>query len=242
MNSAIYLRVSTEEQVEQYGLDVQREKTAAMATVKGWTVTAVYSDEGISGTKTEAERPGLAALLDAVEAGEVDAVIVAALDRLGRKTKIILDLVDRLAARGVLFVSCRESLDTSTAAGQFVLTIFAGLAQLERDQIVERTTAGRNARGRKDGEKGGRLPLGYVRSDNGPQVDPVGAVIARRIFAKRQASLTLQRIADELNEGRILTPRGTIWHPSSVRAVLENEDAYRGGQRNGSPVRWPKIL
>ncbi len=100
-SAAIYIRVSTEEQARSgYGLDVQQERCAAMATAKGWTVdpTHMYADEGISGTKTAAERPGLAALLQAVAAGRIHAVIVLALDRLGRKTTIILDLVEQIIA------------------------------------------------------------------------------------------------------------------------------------------------
>jgi site-specific DNA recombinase len=59
--AAIYLRVSTDEQVTGYGLDVQLTKCEALATVKGWVPSCVFSDEGISGTKGAAARPGLAA-------------------------------------------------------------------------------------------------------------------------------------------------------------------------------------
>ncbi|MEI2610479.1 MAG: recombinase family protein [Candidatus Promineifilaceae bacterium] len=96
LQAAIYLRVSTDEQAEKFGLDVQNEKCRAMATVKGWPVAAAFVDEGISGTVDEKERPGLAALIAAAEAGQIKALIVAALDRLGRKTRLVLDLVDKL--------------------------------------------------------------------------------------------------------------------------------------------------
>jgi site-specific DNA recombinase len=76
----------------------------------------------------------------------------AALDRLGRKTRIILDLVDQVVEASCELVSCKESLGTNTPAGRFVLTILAVLAQFERGNIVERTSSGRNARGRRDGE------------------------------------------------------------------------------------------
>ena len=69
-------------------------------------------------------------------------------------------------------------LDSTSPAGQFMRTIFAALAQLERDQIVKRTTDGRTARGRKDGELGGSLPLGYRREGGVVKVDTVGAATA----------------------------------------------------------------
>ena len=245
MQSAIYLRVSTEEQVSGYGLDVQRERCTAMATVKGWTVAPehIYCDEGISGTKNASGRPGLAALLAAAEHGTIAAVIVLALDRLGRKTTIVLDLVDTLARAGVQLVSCKESLDTSTPAGQFVLTMFAALAQLERDTIVERTTAGRNARGKRDGEKGGRVPYGYQRSAGGVVVEPVAAAVVRQILRWHYAGATYQAIADRLNERGDTPPRGgRVWYRSSIGEIVRNGPIYRGGARGASAVAWPALV
>jgi site-specific DNA recombinase len=246
--TAIYLRVSTTEQaLDGYGLEAQRAKCEAMATVKGWPVMRTYADEGISGTKDESERQALAELLQAIEAKEVEAVIIASLDRLGRSTRLVLRLVDVLDAAGVDLVSCKESLDTSTPAGRFVLRMFASLAELERDNIVERTTAGRDAKGRETGEKGGRVPLGYTRIFRDGKairvdVDMAGAVIVRRIFVRRRKGATLTQIANELNRDKLKTPRGRGWHASSVRAVLANERKYKGGKRGESVQSWPGIL
>lgn len=237
--AAIYIRVSSEEQVSGYGLDVQRERCRAQAIAKGWSIAGEYEDAGISGTKDASARPGLAGLVAAAEIGNIDAVIVLALDRLGRRTRIVLDLVDQLAAAGVDIVSCKESLDTTTPAGRFVLTMFAALAQLERDNIVERTTAGRNVRGLKDGEKGGRLPYGYVRGAAGLDIDPDAASVVKKIFRLREDHHTLREIAAILQTP---SPRGGAWFASGVREILINEQAYRGGCRGESSERWPAIL
>lgn len=246
--AAIYLRVSTDEQVTGYGLEVQLAKCEALATVKGWVPACVFADEGISGTKGEAARPGLAAMLEAVDRGEVTAVIVYALDRLARSTRLVLEYVDRFTQRGAAIVSCKESLDTSTPAGQFVLTMFAALAQLERDTIVARTTDGRNERGRRDGERGGRVPMGYRRimgaagATGEIAIDPDAAAVVCAIFQRRAAGATLAAIADDLNAAGASTPRGGRWHGSSVREVLLNEADYRGGRRGESGVCWPAVL
>jgi len=243
MNTAIYLRVSTSEQAEDgFGLDAQRAKCHAMADVKEWRVVAEYSDNGLSGTKDESDRPGLAAMMSAIDAGEVDSVIVSSIDRLGRSTRLVLRMVDTFDTRGVDLVSCKESLDTSTATGRFVLRMFASLAELDRDNIVERTTAGRDERGKLDGDKGGRLPMGYIRSEHGPVIVEAEADIVRRIFEMRGSGAVLTAIADALNADGITTRRGGNWHASSVSNVLDNEDAYRGGYRGDSKVRWPVIL
>jgi site-specific DNA recombinase len=242
VRTAIYLRVSTDEQAAGYGLDVQRERCCAQAVVKGWTVVREYEDAGISGTKGEQDRPGLAALLADVERGEIHAVIVLALDRLGRKTSMVLDLVERLSSAGAAFVSCKEVLDTATPQGKFVLTMFAALAQLERDTIVQRTTDGRNQRGKQDGEKGGRLPMGYIRTAEGVEIDPERAELVRRIFTMRRTGMTLTTIANVLDAEGYTTPRGGRWTASSLHYVLKNEADYSGGRRGESNISWPPIL
>lgn len=235
-----YLRVSTEEQARTgLGLGAQRERITAMATVKGWPAPLFLADEGISGTKDTRRRPALARLMHQVEAGQVDAVIVNSLDRLARNTRLTLELVDTLNRYGVVLVSCKESLDTTTPQGQFFVTIIAGMAQLERDMIAERTRAALAEHGRRDGERGGRLPYGYVRTDLGLRLDRHAASLVRKIFALRDAGQSLRAIAAALPDPG---PRGGAWAHTSVREILANENAYRGGLRGESAVRWPVIL
>ena len=239
---AVYVRVSTEDQAAGFGLDVQRERCAAMATVKSWRVVEVYADEGLSGTLPASARPGLAALMAAASAGEIDAVIVLALDRLGRKTSLVLDLVDQLAACAVEVVSVKEALDTTTPSGRFVLTMFAALAQLERDTIVQRTTDGRNVRGKLDGERGGAVPLGYRRvwSDTGVasvEVDQEAAAVVRSVFDMRSAGMTMRQIAADMT-----ARNGQTWYASTVKVVLDHAPLYHGAQRGTSSVPWPAIL
>jgi site-specific DNA recombinase len=236
----IYQRVSTEEQAKEgYGLDAQHTRCTAMLTVKGWSNPTYYVDAGISGTKDASKRPALQRLMTEVRSGRVDAVIILSLDRLGRKTRLVLDLVDELTYYGVSLISCKESLDTTTPQGQFTVTLFAALAQLERDQISERTAAALAERGAIDGEKGGRLPYGYLRSDEGLLVDEAAAEVVRQIFLLRQHGVSLRAIAAGI---ACPSPRGGKWHPSSVNEILLNEEAYRGGTRGESAVRWQSIL
>lgn len=241
---AAYLRVSTDEQARSgLGLEAQRAQVRAMATVKHWPAPVEYVEQGVSGTKALHSRDQMKLLMVAIEAGEIDALIVPALDRLGRTTRIILEGVDYLAEHGVTFVSCRESFDTSTPTGQFVVTIFAALSQMERDFIVGRTKAALAVKQTRDGEVGGKLPYGYLRvPDAGIIIDPTEAEHARRIIRLRRQKLTMRAIAAAMNADGIPSPKGGMWWASSVREVLRNEAAYRGGKRGGSEVRWPRIL
>lgn len=241
-----YLRVSTDEQARSgLGLDAQETRCRAMATVKGWPEPFLSKDEGVSGTTEVRRRPALRALMEQVRAGRVQAIIIAALDRLGRKTRLVLDLVEELTAHDVALVSCRESLDTTSPQGQFVLTLFAALAQLERDLIADRTRQALAEHGRRDGEKGGSLPYGYRRTDLGVRIDRSEAATVRCIFDWHAEGLSLRQIAERCTQRHAPSPRGKAhgrWGHTTVKSILANEAIYLGGQRGESAVRWPAIL
>ncbi len=240
---AAYLRVSTDEQAEPgLGIDAQRTQVRAMAVVKGYPSPTEYTDNGISGTKDVDKRPALQALMSDVQAGRVNVVVIPSLDRLGRKTRIILRLVEELAERNVTLVSCRESFDTSTPTGQFVLTILAGLAQMERDMTAARTKAALREHSKRDGEAGGKLPYGYVRTAEGIVIDEDAVKVVRYIFGCMRRGDSLRAIAEKLNAKGIASPRGGKWFHPSVGEVIDNREAYRGGKRGLSSVRWPVVL
>src|SRR6266516_4221078 len=134
---AAYLRVSTEEQADSHlGLDAQLKQVRAMAVVKGWSEPAIYSDDGVSGTIDIGERPDGAKLLRDIACGKVNAVIVASIDRIGRRALFILNFIDD-TKDSIQLLSCKESIDTTTAVGKFVILMLAGIAELERNTISE---------------------------------------------------------------------------------------------------------
>ena len=138
-----YVRTSTADQLA----DLQY---LAMADA-GISANRIYADEGVSGT--HASRPRLDALLDRLEDG--DEVVAWKLDRMGRNTRNVLDLIETITAKGASFRSLTEGITTTGPMGRAMLTIMSALAQLERDTIVERTRAGLDA-ARARGKVGGR--------------------------------------------------------------------------------------
>lgn len=104
----------------------------------------------------DASRPELKKMMDFVREGDV--VIVESISRFARCTRDLLDLVEQLTSKGVAFVSKKESLDTSTPSGRFVLTIFGAIAQLERESILLRQQEG-IAIAKAEGKYTGRPPV-----------------------------------------------------------------------------------
>ena len=141
MARILYARVSTEEQ------NLARQLTEADCYDKVFM-------EKISGKNME--RPELKAMLAYVRPGDV--VEVESYSRLARSTKDLLEIVEKLDAMGVHFVSKKENIDTSTPQGRLMMTIFAGLAQFEREQMKQRQAEG-IAIAKAEGKYTGRQPI-----------------------------------------------------------------------------------
>lgn len=164
MRAAIYIRVSTQEQVENYSIESQRERLEAYCKSKDWTVYDIFIDPGFSGSNTE--RPALTRLLS--DLNNIDVVVVYKLDRLSRSQRDTLELIEEHFLKNqVEFVSITETLDTSTPFGKAMIGILSVFAQLERETITERMRMGLVKRA-EEGYRtaGGNYdPAGYARKD-----------------------------------------------------------------------------
>lgn len=135
-----YIRVSTQEQAsEGVSLENQEAKIRAYAELKDLELVEIIRDEGKSGK--DIKREGVQKLISLSKKKEIDAVVVYKLDRLSRKTRDLLFLVEDVFVKNdIIFHSLNETIDTTTATGKFFLTIMGSMAQLERDLISERTS------------------------------------------------------------------------------------------------------
>jgi DNA invertase Pin-like site-specific DNA recombinase len=149
MRTAIYCRVSGDGQT----VDNQLLELRTYVTARHWNVTGEFLDQGISGSKDR--RPALDRLMAEARRGRLDAICVWSLDRFGRSLAHVVTTVQELHERGVAFVSLKEGLDLSTAAGRLQLHILSALGEFERARLIERTKAGL-ARARTQGKKLGR--------------------------------------------------------------------------------------
>jgi DNA invertase Pin-like site-specific DNA recombinase len=121
----------------------------------GWEIWKVYEDAGISGAKGRDKRPGLEAMMKAVNAREFDMVAAWSVDRLGRSLTDLLGILQELQEKGVDLFLHQQGLDTSTTAGKAMFQMLGVFAEFERGIIRERVNAGL-ARARARGTKLGR--------------------------------------------------------------------------------------
>ena len=140
-----YVRVSTENQIENYSIEEQIQRLQAYCLSKDYAIYDMYVDGGYSGGNTN--RPALLKLINDAEQRKIQAVVVYKLDRLSRSQKDTLTLIeDKFLKNDVDFISVSENFDTSTPFGKAMIGILSVFAQLEKDQITERFTMGRIGR------------------------------------------------------------------------------------------------
>jgi DNA invertase Pin-like site-specific DNA recombinase len=179
MRIAIYARVSTKDQ----SCELQLRDLKSYCVARGFDLVREYVDVGQSGAKDS--RPELNKLMDEARKRQFDAIVVWRFDRFARSTKHLLLALEEFRALGIQFISYQENIDTSSPLGQALFTIVSAVAQLERDLIRERVSAGiRNARA--NGKKLGR---------------PMRVVDRGRILQMRAEGQSLERIAEKLGIG-----------------------------------------
>lgn len=180
---ACYVRVSTENQIENYSIDEQTERLEAYCKAKDYAIYKIYTDGGYSGGNMN--RPALNAMLADIEHKLFDTIIVYKLDRLSRSQKDTLMLIeDYFLANNIDFISVSENFDTSTPFGRAMIGILSVFAQLEKDQITERFTMGRIGRS-KSGlfHGGGNAPKGYNYINGHLEINTVEAEQVKEIFS-----------------------------------------------------------
>lgn len=232
--AALYIRVSTLEQAQEgYSVGEQKERLIAYCKAKDWLIADIYVDGGYTGSNLN--RPGIQKLIS--ETNKFDLVLVYKLDRLSRSQRDTLYLIEEVfRPNGVDFISMQESFDTSTPFGKAMIGLLAVFAQLEREQIKERTWMGRVARA-KTGlhHGGGNIPIGYEYEDGKLIVNPYEAEQVRKIYEWYLAGASLKGITDRLQDEGYTNKYSSYNSWSSVRNILGNE-TYTGTLHFGDIV------
>jgi|SRR4051794_20347004 len=183
---AIYTRVSTDQGLEQDFNSLDAQYDASQAYIRsqahaGWTlIRSKYDDGGFSGGHTD--RPALQRLLDDIQAGKVDIIVVYKVDRLTRSLADFAKLVELFDRHAVSFVSVTQQFNTTTSMGRLTLNVLLSFAQFEREVTSERIGDKIAASKRKGLWVGGMAPLGYDTKDRKITVNELEAECVRTIF------------------------------------------------------------
>ncbi len=254
----VYMRVSGDEQKRKGTIENQRTVLQRYLDVQGITPAGWYEDEAVSGFFVAfPNRPDGSRLLADVRAGRVNLILVRKLDRFGRNAREILNAVHEVEQAGARLISLKENVDTRTSAGRFFLTVLAGVAELERDMILERTDEGSERRLEKTTWMGGIPPIGYrvegkretarlfIDETPDPATGYSEADVVRLCFHLHvERNWTLIQIADHLSALGIPTrsqrngqtvyklhgaelPHASAWAPGVVHRILRNP-IYKG--------------
>ena len=220
VRAALYARVSTEEQaMEGFSLDAQLGRLRKYCSSQGWIVADEYREEGHSGRNIK--RPEYTRMMD--ESEKWDIVLVLKMDRIHRNSENFTRMMKDLNASNKGFCSVMEQFDTSNAMGRFVMDLIQRIAQLESEQIGERTKFGMIQKAeQKDGIMGFQPPYGYSIADGELISIPEEQIIVKRIFGSYLENSTLDEIASELNSSFIRTRNGNQWNKYNLRNILHN--------------------
>lgn len=223
----IYTRVSTDEQAANgVSLDAQLASCRAYATARGWTVAEEVVDAGHSAKNLK--RPGVAKVMDLLSKRAVAGVVVWRLDRLLRRVRDLVAILDVTGETGGL-VSVTESLDTTTPMGRFVVHLLASIAQLERETVGQRVKAAMD-HARTQGRWLGRaVPAGckvdvvdgHKRLARGDQADAVARAWPEVVAGASLSSVCRRFKADGIRPtSRPGMETRTGWTPTTVRNLL----------------------
>lgn len=224
-----YIRVSSDSQIDNTSCSVQRDRIEKYCALKGLELVHVYVDPGVSGSIPICERPEGSKLMQSVMEKEVSGIIVATLSRMFRSTVDCLNTVDQLdkVDCGLHIVDLGgTSIDSRSATGRFMLTVFAAAIEMEKQQIRERVASGRQQR-IKEQRPISRCPFGYNIKEE--KVD--GNIIKRlvpnpkefaalQLIRKLRPTMSLPKIASTLNNCGHTTQNGKMWTSGHVQGIL----------------------
>ena len=161
-----YVRVSREEQLENWSISAQTREAEDYCRQRGWEIVKIYLEEGRSAhSDSIAKRPQFRKLLEDCRNGSIDVVIVHSLDRWSRNLGVTLESFKQLAEKRVSFVSITENIDYTTPEGRLFIAMLGAFAQYFSDNLAKHTRKGMKERTVGAGLTNGDVPFGYRRGD-----------------------------------------------------------------------------
>jgi site-specific DNA recombinase len=215
----IYSRVSTTMQLnngEHHSLDHQLSKMTTYCKANELKNICHLQDAGISG-KNIKDRPAFQKMLVMVKNNEIDNIIVGSLSRFARNVRDVLDCIELFNRHNIRFISLNEAIDTKSAYGKFILTVFSALNQMEREQISERISSVLQFRKSK-GFAVGNVPFGKTKLADKSLVPNHQELHTLKLIGElTDKGYSIKKICTELTRRKRMNKRGIVsWKPCSI--------------------------
>ena len=223
MKTAIYIRVSTQEQAKEgYSIPHQKEKLFKYCQAMNWEIIEIYADEGISGSTIE-KRPAATQMLQDAKQKKFENILILRVDRLCRNTKDLLEIVEILKKHDVSLNAVDQQIDYKTSIGKMTLTILGTFAEFEHSTIHERTMEGRKQKASQGIKSlGRRVPFGYDYI-NGNFVANSDAQIVKLIFEKVADGYGYNQVATFLRKNNVPTIDKLDWNRLHIKRIINNK-------------------
>ena len=231
MKVALYTRVSTEDQArEGFSLDVQKNFLLQYArNFQGEVFCSipnceVYEDDGYSGSRME--RPALQRLLLDARNKRFDLIIVYKQDRLSRKLKDLLSMLEEFDSLGVGYKSATEPFDTTTSAGKMAIQMLGSYAEFERNRLIERVFPGMVEGVKKGHWQGSRhVPYGYIHNKQTKKLEihPEESKVVREIFSMYLNGKSTTQIAAYYYHLDLPSRNGGKFYTKYISDILKNK-------------------
>ena len=232
----IYIRVSSERQVQGFSLDGQKRELIEYAKMKGFEVNNIYVEPGKSGKDIDGREEFQKMLNDVLRAdSEVGYILVFKLSRFGRNVRDILNTINLIHRYGISLLTKDEGIDSSSNMGSMLIAILGTVAEMERENISTQTMLGREEKAKQGGWNGGFAPFGYDIVD-GKLVANENAYIVKLIYQKYiDENLGMKTIANYLNRNGIKKQKPKNrqnyqfddWSNHTIKSILDNS-VYTG--------------
>lgn len=250
--AVFYGRVSSEDQAERGTIQSQIDFGTKYCDLHEIAISEWYLDDGVTGTLPLEDREDGLRLIEDAKAGKFNLVLIYKLDRLGRTARVILNAIHELEEYGVKLRSMTEPFDTGDPSGRFLVTILAGVADLDRSSTLDRLWNGANRAAREGKWLGGIVPFGYLKEGSYivPSVEPMNGFYMSEVEVVRMVyrltvgqHMSTKKIADylnslevppsytkdsrQINRGKRKENTAGIWRPGRIRGMIVNT-TYKG--------------